>query len=65
MAFDFGRLFPEAAKKKKEDQYNNLLYIILVEWKWDYNTFLETPIPVIFRVLKVWADIKQKQAKKK
>ncbi len=64
MAFDFNRLFPEAAKKKQEDKLDNILYIILVEWGWDYKTFQETPIPIIIRVLNKWNEIKKKEAKK-
>lgn len=63
MAFDFGRLFPEAAKKKREEAYENLLYVVLVEWKWDYNTFLNTPYPVINSCFKVWNRVKKEERK--
>lgn len=63
MAFNFDKLFPEAAKKKSEEKQNLLLYIILVEWKWDYETFLNTPIPVIFRVLDRYNNIKKQEEK--
>jgi len=68
MAFDFNRLIPNAAKKKREQRFNNLLYIVLVEWGWDYETFLKTPIPILNRCFQVHNEkIKQqnKNSKKK
>ena len=68
MAFDFNRLFPNTAKKKLEQRFNNLLYIVLVEWGWDYEIFLKTPIPIMIRCFQVHNEkIKQqnKNSKKK
>jgi len=60
---DLGKLFPNSTKRKQEDKFNNLLYLCLVDWGWSYNQFLETPIPVLNRLLKKHKEITDKQEK--
>lgn len=65
---DFDRLIPQARGKNQDKQFNNLLYIILIDWKWNYETFLNTPIPIINRCLKIYNEVKkaeQRAAKRK
>jgi hypothetical protein len=56
-------LFPKSTKNKIRQKEDDLLYIILVEWGWDYETFLKTPIPIIMRILKAYNKIKKTEAK--
>lgn len=65
---NLGKLFPKANQNNNEDKFNNLLYVVLVEWKWSYEDFRKTPIPVLFRLLKKHKekiDEQNKQSKKK
>jgi len=60
---DFGRLFPKSAKRKDEDQFNNLLYIVMVQWGWSYEDFIKTPIPLLNRLLKTHERVKKEEAR--
>jgi hypothetical protein len=55
---------PTAAKNKLKQKEDTILHIVLTEWGWSYQEFLETPIPVFFRVWKKDQDLKKEQSKK-
>jgi len=63
MAFNFQRLLPNATKKKQQEVYDNVLYIILVEWGWSYEDFLNTPLVVIQNCLSIWLKANKKKKK--
>lgn len=58
-------LFPNVSKKKSENNLDNILYLCMVEFGWSYEDFLNTPIPVIRRIIKKHNQINKKHNKKK
>jgi hypothetical protein len=56
---NLSKILPNSTKTEINESGDELLYIILVEWGWDYETYLETPIPIIMRTLKVHNSIKK------
>lgn len=64
MNIDIGKHLPKATNNKNNDNFDNLLYTVLVEWKWDYETFKKTPITVLMRCMKVYNKIKKEEEKR-
>lgn len=62
---DFSKLLPKSNERKQDNELDDLLYLCLVEWKWPYDHFINTPIPVLRRLLKKHAEVVKKQNKKK
>lgn len=64
---NLNELLPQASNKKKKKSVDYLLYIILVEWKWSWEDFSNTPLPIVLSLLKIHEEIskKSKKAKKK
>jgi len=60
---NLNRLFPNSQKNKEEEQFNNLLYIVMVEWGWSYEEFIKTPIPLLNRLLKTHERVKKEEAR--
>lgn len=62
------RLLPKSAKNKKDSEIDTILYLFMVEFGWTYDKFIDTPIPIIFKLLKEHKRVKeveQKAIKKK
>jgi hypothetical protein len=60
---NLNKLLPKSSKQSAENDVDDLLYIILVVWGWDYETFKNTPIPIILRVLRAYNKMKRAEAK--
>lgn len=61
------QLLPKAAENKQDKHFDSILYFFLHDCGWSYDTFINTPIPVIMRMLRQHeAEIKKKaKAEKK
>lgn len=61
MAFNFNKLFPNTIKKRQQEGEDALLYIFIVEMGMDYETFINTPLPILLRLLRVYEKIKKEE----
>lgn len=59
-----GNLFPNASKRKKDKQLNDILYLFMCEFGWSWEQFKSTPIPIIMRLTKKHTEISKKKNKK-
>jgi len=60
---DLSRILPNSAKNKQEDGNNAILYLFLVEFGWSYEQFINTPVPVVFRLMKYHKYVKEQERK--
>lgn len=61
---NLGKLLPNSAQNKTEEQIMGLMYLCMCEWGWSYQQFLDTPISVIKGLTKYHNKVTKKKNKK-
>ena len=60
----FSGMFKKSEAKKSDDFWITIMYVAMCEWGWSYNTFKETPYPVLMALLKKHTEVNKKKNKK-
>lgn len=60
---NFNKLLPKVVKNKSENEFNNMLYLFLTEFGWTWEQFVNTPIPVVLRILRTHKKKNKKNGK--
>ena len=60
---DLKHLLPNSTNRKKGKSADYLMYVMLVEWGWSWNDLDNIPLPLVFKMFRVWKEIKEKERK--
>jgi hypothetical protein len=63
MERDFGNFFPKSQAIRNQKWLETIIYVCIKEFSWDWDTFINTPIPIVLLLLRKHEKVLAEQNK--